>query len=64
MRVTLHCDGMVSVSDGHSVTYACTEDDSNDFLEWFIGTTDRNVFENRTVFNSNGELIELVREDV
>ena len=62
VNVILHKDSMVEVSgDGDSI-YACTEEDSDDFLRWFVGTTDRNVFENKTVFNNNGELVRLVKE--
>ena len=53
---------MVEVSDEHDSIYACTEEDSRDFLRWFIGTTDKRVFENQTVFNRNGELVRLVKE--
>jgi hypothetical protein len=60
--VTLHNDGMVSVSDEDSLMYACTEQDSDDFLEWFVGTKDRSIFENKTVFNNDGELVRLVKE--
>ena len=62
VNVILHKDQMVEVSDEHDSIYACTEEDSRDFLEWFIGTTDHNVFENRTVFNRDGELVRLVKE--
>lgn len=62
MTITLHQDSMVEVSDEHDSIYACTQEDSDDFLEWFVGTTDRNVFENKTVFNRNGELVRLVKE--
>ena len=62
MIVTLHSDSMVEVSsDGDSI-YACTPEDSDDFLEWFVGTTDKRVFENKTVFNNDGELVRLVKE--
>ena len=60
--VTLHSDEMVEVSDEHDSIYACTPEDSDDFMEWFIGTTDKRVFENKTVFNRNGELVRLVKE--
>jgi hypothetical protein len=62
MIVTLHTDEMVEVSGDDGRIYACTEEDSRDFLEWFVGTTDRNVFENRAVFNRDGELVRLVKE--
>ena len=61
-KVTLHTDGMISISDEGSLTYACTEEDSLDFLEWFVGTRDKSVFGNKVVFNDNGELIRLVKE--
>ena len=62
VNVILHKDSMVEVSDEHDSIYACTEEDSDDFLEWFVGTTDKRVFENKTVFNNNGELVRLVKE--
>lgn len=62
MIVTLHADEMVEVSDEHDSIYACTQEDSDDFLEWFVGTTDKRVFENKTVFNNDGELVRLVKE--
>ena len=62
MIVTLHTDELVEVSDEHDSIYACTEQDSNDFLRWFVGTTDKRVFENKTVFNNDGELVRLVKE--
>ena len=62
MTVTLHKDHMVEVSDKHDSIYACTEDDSNDFLEWFVGTKDHKVFENKAVFNNDGQLVKLVKE--
>ena len=62
MTLTLHSDDMVEVSGDDGSIYACTEEDSNDFMEWFIGTTDKRVFENKTVFNNNGELVKLVKE--
>ena len=53
---------MVEVSDEHDSIYACTEEDSDDFLEWFVGTKDRSVFKNRMVFNNEGQLVRLVKE--
>ena len=62
VNVILHKDQMVEVSDEHDSIYACTQEDSDDFLEWFVGTKDRQVFENKTVFNNDGELVRLVKE--
>ena len=62
VNVILHKDSMVEVSDEHDSIYACTREDSNDFLRWFVGTKDRQVFENKTVFNNDGELVRLVKE--
>ena len=62
MIVTLHSDDMVEVSDEHDSIYACTQEDSDDFLRWFVGTTDRSVFKNRMVFNNEGQLVTLVKE--
>ena len=61
-KITLHTDGMVSVSDRSSMTYACTEEDSMDFLEWFTGVRSKSVFENDVVFNDNGVMVRLVKE--
>ena len=61
-KVTLHDDGMVSISDKGSLTYACTEEDSLDFLEWFTGVRSKSVFENTSIFNNDGELVRLVKE--
>ena len=61
-KVTLHDDGMVSISDEGSLTYACTEEDSLDFLEWFTGVRSKSVFENTSIFNNDGELVRLVKE--
>lgn len=62
LNVTLHGDDMVEVSGDDGSIYACTEADSRDFLEWFVGTTDKRVFENKAVFNNDGELVRLVKE--
>lgn len=62
MIVTLHTDEMVEVSGDDGSIYACTPKDSDDFMEWFVGTTDKRVFENKTVFNNDGELVRLVKE--
>ena len=61
-KVTLHDDGMVSISDKGSLTYACSEEDSLDFLEWFTGVRSKTVFENTSIFNNDGELVRLVKE--
>lgn len=61
-KVTLHDDGMISISDNGSMIYACTEEDSLDFLEWFVGTRDKSVFNNEVVFNKDCALVRLVKE--
>ena len=63
-KVTLHTNGMISISDADngSVFYACTEEDSLNFLEWFVGTRDKRVFENNIVFNKDCVLVRLVKE--
>ena len=61
-KVTLHEDGMISISDNQSMTYACTEEDSLDFLEWFTGVRSKSVFDNEVIFSNTGVMVRLVKE--
>ena len=60
--LTLHQDGMVSISDNHCSICAGTLEDSMDFLEWFTGVRSMKVFDNSMVFNTDGELVRVVKE--
>lgn len=62
MTVTLDNEGYVSVSSNDSIISAGTLEDSRDFLEWFVGTTDKSVFDNPFVFNGDGVMVKLVKE--
>ena len=60
--LTLCKDGMVCISDNHCSICAGTLEDSMDFLEWFTGVRSMKVFDNSIVFNTDGNLVRLVKE--